>query len=168
MIPFITETLWERLNQVVAKRPFADSSKLLVLSDWPKAQSQWKDGEAAEAMDLLAKLIRAVRDTRNHHGVVPGAKVELLMIADGKQKEILEGNRQTICRLAHIGQLRVESDAPKPADAAAVLISMGSWATASTVLEDFRRDYPDSEFADDVTLWAHFGCVPFIYFAVPH
>ncbi len=36
-------------------------------------------------------------------------------------------------------------------DAAAALITMGSWATASTVLEDFRRDHPDSEFAEDVT-----------------
>jgi hypothetical protein len=36
-------------------------------------------------------------------------------------------------------------------DAAAALITMGSWTAASTVLEGFRRDYPDSEFADDVT-----------------
>jgi tetratricopeptide (TPR) repeat protein len=36
-------------------------------------------------------------------------------------------------------------------DAAAALIAMGAWDRASTVLEEFRRDYPDSEFADDVT-----------------
>jgi len=36
-------------------------------------------------------------------------------------------------------------------DAAAALIAMGSWTVASTVLEDFRRNYPDSEYADDVT-----------------
>lgn len=35
-------------------------------------------------------------------------------------------------------------------DAAAALITMGSWSTATTVLEDFRRNYPDSEYADDV------------------
>ena len=31
------------------------------------------------------------------------------------------------------------------------LIAMGAWGRASSVLEDFRRDYPESEFADDVT-----------------
>ncbi|MDH4108091.1 MAG: tetratricopeptide repeat protein [Gammaproteobacteria bacterium] len=36
-------------------------------------------------------------------------------------------------------------------DAAAALITMGEWGRASGVLEDFRRNYPDSEFADDVT-----------------
>lgn len=36
-------------------------------------------------------------------------------------------------------------------DAAAALISMAAWGRATSVLEDFRRDYPDSEFADDIT-----------------
>ena len=35
-------------------------------------------------------------------------------------------------------------------DAAAALITMGSWTLATTVLEEFRRNYPDSEFAEDV------------------
>ena len=36
-------------------------------------------------------------------------------------------------------------------DAAAALISLEAWDRASVVLEEFRRDYPESEFADDVT-----------------
>ena len=36
-------------------------------------------------------------------------------------------------------------------DAAAVLITMAAWGRASSVLEDFRREYPDSEFNDDIT-----------------
>ena len=36
-------------------------------------------------------------------------------------------------------------------DAAAALINLQAWDRASVVLEQFRRDYPDSEFADDVT-----------------
>ncbi|HEX9851482.1 MAG TPA: tetratricopeptide repeat protein, partial [Woeseiaceae bacterium] len=36
-------------------------------------------------------------------------------------------------------------------DAAAVLINMAAWGRATTVLEDFRRNYPDSEYVDDIT-----------------
>ena len=36
-------------------------------------------------------------------------------------------------------------------DAAAVLITLKAWERAAVVLEEFRRNYPDSEFADDVT-----------------
>jgi TolA-binding protein len=36
-------------------------------------------------------------------------------------------------------------------DAAAALINIQAWDRASSVLEQFRRDYPESELADDVT-----------------
>jgi len=36
-------------------------------------------------------------------------------------------------------------------DAAAALINLAAWDRASVVLEEYRNDYPDSEFADDVT-----------------
>jgi len=36
-------------------------------------------------------------------------------------------------------------------DAAAALITMAAWGRATSVLEQYRRDYPDSEFADDIT-----------------
>ncbi len=36
-------------------------------------------------------------------------------------------------------------------DAAAALINLEAWDRASAVLEEFRGNYPDSEFADDVT-----------------
>ena len=36
-------------------------------------------------------------------------------------------------------------------DAAATLINMAAWGRATSVLEQYRRDYPDSEFADDIT-----------------
>jgi len=58
-----------------------------------------------------------------------------------------------VTHFRRLGQAVPDSDIRATAeyDAAAALITMGSWATASTVLEEFRRDYPDSEFADDVT-----------------
>ena len=36
-------------------------------------------------------------------------------------------------------------------DAAAALIAMGAWERATPVLEQFRADFPDSDFADDVS-----------------
>ena len=36
-------------------------------------------------------------------------------------------------------------------DAAAALINLAAWDRASGMLEQFRSDYPDSEFADDIT-----------------
>ena len=73
-----------------------------------------------------------------------------------KQGELARdrGDLETaVTHFRRLGQAVPDSDIRSTAeyDAAAALITMGSWSLASTVLEDFRRDYPDSEFADDVT-----------------
>ena len=73
-----------------------------------------------------------------------------------KQGELARDSGDLESAVAHfrrLGDAVPDSDIRATAeyDAAAALITMGSWTTASTVLEGFRRDYPDSEFADDVT-----------------
>jgi len=73
-----------------------------------------------------------------------------------KQGELARDDGDLESAIVHfrrLGQVVPDSDIRATAeyDAAAALITMGSWTLASTVLEDFRRDYPDSEFADDVT-----------------
>ena len=58
-----------------------------------------------------------------------------------------------VTHFQRLGEVVPDSDIRATADydAAAALINMAAWSRASTVLEDFRRDYPDSEFNDDIT-----------------
>lgn len=58
-----------------------------------------------------------------------------------------------VSHFRRLGQVVPDSDIRATAeyDAAAALINLQAWDQASGVLEDFRRDYPDSEFAGDVT-----------------
>ncbi len=58
-----------------------------------------------------------------------------------------------VTHFTRLGQVVPNSDIRATAeyDAAAALINMEDWGRASTVLEQFRADYPDSEFAEDVT-----------------
>jgi len=65
-----------------------------------------------------------------------------------------EGDLESaVTHFRRLGQAVPDSDIRATAeyDAAAALITMGAFTRASSVLEDFRRDYPDSEFTDDVT-----------------
>ena len=73
-----------------------------------------------------------------------------------KQGEIARdaGDLETaVTHFRRLGQAVPDSDIRKTAeyDAAAALINLAAWDRASGVLEEFRRDYPDSEFAEDVT-----------------
>ncbi|MGI9234411.1 MAG: tetratricopeptide repeat protein [Woeseiaceae bacterium] len=58
-----------------------------------------------------------------------------------------------VMHFTRLGQVVPGSDIRATAeyDAAAALINLQAWDRASGVLEQFRADYPDSEFADDVT-----------------
>ena len=58
-----------------------------------------------------------------------------------------------VAHFTRLGQVVPDSDIRATAeyDAAAALINLQAWDRASGVLEKFRTDYPDSEFADDVT-----------------
>ena len=60
---------------------------------------------------------------------------------------------EAVTHFSRLGQVVPDSDIRATADydAAAALINLQAWDRASGVLEKFRADYPDSEFADDVT-----------------
>jgi outer membrane protein assembly factor BamD (BamD/ComL family) len=73
-----------------------------------------------------------------------------------KQGEAARGqgaNENAVRHFTRLGQVVPDSPIRETAeyDAAAVLINMQAWDRASVVLEQFRRDYPGSELADDVT-----------------
>ena len=121
IMPFITETLFSRLNQVLAKPTIESTSKLLAVSNWPKPLQRWKDPDARQAMDLLQDLIRAVRDTRSRHGVPPSEKLELLVAAAGPQKDVIDTNTDMICRLARLAKLSVQDSPTKPPRSASIV-----------------------------------------------
>ncbi len=73
-----------------------------------------------------------------------------------KQGELARdaGDLETaVTHFNRLGEAVPDSDIRETAeyDAAAALINLEAWERASTVLEDFRSNYPDSEFADDVS-----------------
>ena len=71
----------------------------------------------------------------------------------GEQARDLGDLNTAVTHFRRLGQAVPDSPIRATAeyDAAAALINMQAWDQASVVLEQFRRDYPDSEFADDVT-----------------
>ena len=66
-IPFITEALWEKLNETAPSRGFDSVSErepLLVSAAWPAALDGWRDKDLEGEMDVLQNVIRAIRDVR--------------------------------------------------------------------------------------------------------
>ena len=71
----------------------------------------------------------------------------------GEQARAAGDLETAVTHFTRLGQVVPDSDIRATAeyDAAAALINLQAWDRASGVLQQFRRDYPDSEFAGDVT-----------------
>ncbi len=71
----------------------------------------------------------------------------------GEQARDMGDLETAVTHFTRLGQVVPDSDIRATAeyDAAAALINLQAWDRAAGQLERFRADYPDSEFADDVT-----------------
>jgi len=137
---------------VVAKQPPVETK--LARTAWTViAHSQFDLGNFTEA----ERAYYSLRDFTPADDVAAGQEIkDRIASSIYKQGETARdaGDLETaVSHFTRLGQAVPDSDIRATAeyDAAAALINLQAWDRASGVLEKFRSDYPDSEFADDVT-----------------
>ena len=137
---------------VIAKEPTVEPS--LARTAWTViAHSQFDLANFAMAEDAYYKLrtftptddLEAVQDIKD--------RIASSIYKQGEQARDAGDLETAVTHFRRLGQAVPDSDIRATAeyDAAAALINLAAWDRASGVLEEFRRDYPDSEFADDIT-----------------
>ena len=110
--PFISETLWQKLNETVpARGPAGAGEPLLARAAWPVPRSQ-EDREAENRFELLQDAVREIRNVRAHHAVPPSRRVEARLEAEGHTRSVLLDNRDLLAALARLGEL-AEGPAPE-------------------------------------------------------
>ena len=122
-IPFITEGIFQRLNQVAPARGLAGivgakKSVALVVADWPGRIDGLKDAAAEKEIAIVQAVIRTVRDIRNDRNI--GPKELLVVSAKARQEDvdILSRNAKLIERLAGAKEFSAGIKTAKPANAA--------------------------------------------------
>ena len=104
-MPFITEELWSKMGD----RPDTP----IITAKWPMADARALDPEAAQEIDWLIRLVSELRAARTEINVPPGARTELLVLANAKDLEegrvvaLLEKNRLYLNRLARLDHVTV-------------------------------------------------------------
>ncbi|MDH3748129.1 MAG: tetratricopeptide repeat protein, partial [Gammaproteobacteria bacterium] len=137
---------------VVAKQPPVDPP--LARTAWTViAHSQFDIANFVEAEKAYYKLrtftppddLQAEQDIKD--------RIASSIYKQGEQARDTGDLENAVAHFTRLGQVVPDSDIRATAeyDAAAALINLQAWDRASGVLENFRNDYPDSEFADDVT-----------------
>ncbi len=130
-VPFITEALWEKLNEQAPRRGIERALpevELLIQAPWPEPVAAWENAALENDFDFLRDAIRAIRDVRSKHGVPPskklGARIRLPR-ASGEtwnlslSKPHAEG---AIRLMSGLESLEISAEATRPAAAAAAVV----------------------------------------------
>jgi valyl-tRNA synthetase len=128
MIPFITEILYQRLNELRPVRGLPGrlecegpgfrvqgSGGLLIKAPWPAVGSF---SEAAEHIfPRLREIVTTIRNVRNQYNVPPKQAVTVTLVAPAEPTRQLSENREVIELLATCAVAAVGPDATAPATA---------------------------------------------------
>ena len=80
--PFITEELWQRLNEIAPERgllePTAASDSSMIAA-WPELPAEWCDAALETRFERLQESIVSVRNLRAVYGISPGTPLKLFM-----------------------------------------------------------------------------------------
>ncbi len=128
MIPFITETIWWRLNEVRPSRSIANLvdaplSPLLIHASWPKDGTKLIDEQVEREFALMQETIVAIRNVRNEHKVdVKKVVTVSISPADAATQAVLQSNVATIQLLATCTINTIASGLSAPAGAVRTVI----------------------------------------------
>jgi len=96
-MPFVTEELWQDLKRSLPADWQAAES--IMVATYPEADKKAVDREAERVMDPIIEIVRAIRNTRAHHGVESNRWVEAQIFA-GKLTPAIAPYTETIQTLA--------------------------------------------------------------------
>ena len=124
-IPFITETIWEALNERAPERGIAQKlavSGMVAVAEWPVARQERIDDHLELQFELMQEVVRRIRDIRNKYNVPPGNTVDVLVKATGDDAANLTAMTYHIGIMARVDQMRIDAAAQRPRLAATAVL----------------------------------------------
>jgi valyl-tRNA synthetase len=124
-VPFITEALWEKLNERAPIRGIEDElpgSELLVQALWPGHHHGWQDEELEGQIGLMQEVVTGIRETRARYNVSPSTRVSAAIRATGATAAALSAAVPLIAQLSGAEQVEVSADARRTSDSATAVV----------------------------------------------
>jgi len=127
-MPFITETLWQRLNEALpGGRGFGPRreppSESLIRAKWPEPEPGRKDQEIETSMQTLIEVVRAIRNIRAEINIPPRAEIEVIISApEAKMRESLQERREFIQDMTGAAEVIIEEVTTRPRDCAHAVV----------------------------------------------
>jgi len=124
-LPFLTEALWAKLNEVAPQRGIQEAlpeAELIIHAAWPAPLPEQEDDELEASFRLVQDVVHHIRDIRGRYQVPPKQEVQVSLRADGETAQQLRAAAHHIQNLAHTGAIRIEPDVQRTPDTATAVV----------------------------------------------
>ncbi|BBI92563.1 valyl-tRNA synthetase [Serratia symbiotica str. Tucson] len=103
IIPFITETLWQRVKPLTTTTTGADQNGSIMLQPFPEYNAALEDTQALNDLEWIKQTITAVRNIRAEINIAPSKPLAVLLRnADADAQHRIQQNQSFIARLARL------------------------------------------------------------------
>jgi valyl-tRNA synthetase len=93
IMPFITDDIWQRLNQVAPRRGLSGNCTLasvsIMIAPWPAPERQWQDTLIEAQFAGFQAVLGAVREIRTRQNIPSRTRVRFSVRGDAQQSELL-------------------------------------------------------------------------------
>ena len=124
-VPFLTETLWARLNELAPARGVAHelpASALLVHAAWPVADASWQDDDAEAQVAAMQEWCVAIREARARYQVPPRERLDARFQAGGATADVLRATEALLANMAGLATTTVGLEQARTKDSATVVL----------------------------------------------
>ena len=126
VMPYITEKLWERLNETVPQRGAGpievQPADLLVKASWPKVDEAWIDAKTEAAFKNIQQVVTAIREVRTTYKVPPRKRERWSAKSPAVVAEALSPHIALIESLSNATAAQIGPDVSRPEHAASSLV----------------------------------------------
>ncbi len=126
-MPFMTERLWQQLNQVAPDRGLPGVADLapapqLVTAAFPPVEgySEFEDAAIEKVFSGLQSVVRAVRELRSQCDVSPKDAVTATVVLPEDEADAFRDQAHIVSRMANVQTLHIDPNAKRPANAGSV------------------------------------------------
>jgi len=126
-IPFITEGIFQKLNEVVPVRKLngiaeAAQANALVAAQWPERLDSLIDIETEKRISIIQSPIRAIRDIKSQYNIPLTTTLTTSANTSVQVAQILNDNSELICQLAGVKVFMADTNIKKPKNAATSIV----------------------------------------------
>ncbi|KPJ62030.1 MAG: valyl-tRNA synthetase, partial [Planctomycetes bacterium DG_23] len=127
-MPFITEKLWQRLNEAVPDgrgfgTPLEAPSESLIRTRWPEAKPERRDQKMETSMQTLIEVVRALRNIRAETNIPPRAEIKaIISTPEEKTKKLLQDRQKFIKDMAGAAEVTIAERTARPKDSAHAVV----------------------------------------------